>query len=108
MDNGIIKPKMAEEALRELEQRLANIIDFLPDATFAVDIEGKVIAWNRAIEDMTGVPKGEMVGKSGYAYAVPFLSEARLILIDLVIRDMKEIGRKYYFFRRKRQLPLVR
>jgi PAS domain-containing protein len=35
--------------VRELKQRLADIIDFLPDATFAVDIGGKVIAWNRAI-----------------------------------------------------------
>jgi len=34
---------------------LADIINFLPDATFVIDKEGKVISWNRAIEDMTGV-----------------------------------------------------
>ncbi len=33
--------KRAEDALRESEQRLADIIDFLPDATFAVDENGK-------------------------------------------------------------------
>jgi PAS domain S-box-containing protein len=86
--------------VRELKQRLADIIDFLPDATFAVDIGGKVIAWNRAIEDMTGILKGKMVGKSGYAYAVPFFGEPRPILIDLVLQDMKEIETKYHFFRR--------
>ena len=45
----------AEEALRESQRRLSELFDFLPDATFAIDLEGKVIAWNRAIEEMTGV-----------------------------------------------------
>jgi len=100
-NQDITERKRAEYALRESEQRQADLIDFLPDATFAVDREGKVIAWNRAIEEMTGIPKEEMVGKSGYAYAVPFFGEARPILIDLVIREMKEIDQKYSFFRRK-------
>ncbi len=47
--------KAAESALKESERRLANIIDFLPDATFVIDKEGRVIAWNRAIEKMTSV-----------------------------------------------------
>jgi PAS domain S-box-containing protein len=37
-------------ALIESQQRLSDFIDFLPDATMAIDVEGKVIAWNRAIE----------------------------------------------------------
>ena len=93
--------KRAEEALRESEQRLADIIDFLPDATFAIDREGKVIAWNRAIEEMTGVPKAEMMGKGNYAYAIPFYGEHRPILIDLIFMDQKEIEEKYYFVLRK-------
>ena len=44
----VTERKRAEEALRESEQRLSQIIDFLPDATFAIDLNGKVIAWNRA------------------------------------------------------------
>ena len=34
---------------------MADIIDFLPDATLVIDCDGRVIAWNRAIETMTGV-----------------------------------------------------
>ena len=30
-----------------------TLIDFLPDATLVIDREGKVIAWNRAMEEMT-------------------------------------------------------
>lgn len=97
----ITDSKRAENALRESEQRLANIIDFLPDATFAVDREGKVIAWNRAIENMTGIAKNEMLNRGSYAYAVPFYKEPRPILIDLVFQDQKEIESKYANIRRK-------
>ena len=99
--NDITECKRTEEALRESEQRLSDIIDFLPDATFAVDREGKVIAWNRALEEMTCVLKSEMVGKDNYAYAIPFYSERRAILIDLIFMDRKEIEEKYYFILRK-------
>ncbi len=93
--------KRALEALRESEQRLGDIIDFLPDATFAVDSKGKVIAWNNAIEEMTGVPKAEMMGKGNYAYSVPFYGEKRPVLLDLIFMNRKDIESKYYFMSRK-------
>jgi hypothetical protein len=41
--------------LRESEQQLHEIIEFLPYPTFAVNREGVVIAWNQAVEELTGV-----------------------------------------------------
>ena len=82
--SDITERKRSEEALKESERLLASIIDFLPDATFAVNQEGKVIAWNRAIEDMTGIRKEAMMGKGDYAYAVPFFGKPRPILIDFI------------------------
>jgi len=32
------------------------IFDFLPDATIVIDRDGKVVAWNKAMEALTGVP----------------------------------------------------
>lgn len=37
--------------LRTAHQQLLDIIEFLPDATFVIDHNKKVIAWNRAIEN---------------------------------------------------------
>jgi len=91
----------AMDALRESERRLSDIIDFLPDATFAVDREGKVIAWNRAIEEMTGVRKTEVIGKGNYAYAIPFYGERLPILIDYLFMDQAKIDKRYYFISRK-------
>ena len=91
----ITKRKQAEEELRESRQRLSDIIDFLPDATFVIDREGKVIAWNRAIEEMTGIMAADMLGKGNYEYALTFYRERRPILIDLVLESRQEIEQKY-------------
>ncbi len=43
-----------------------EIIDFLPDPTFAIDVDGRVIAWNRAMEEITGIPFSAIAGKGDY------------------------------------------
>lgn len=81
--------------LRESEHRLNDIINFLPDATFVIDSEGRVITWNKAIEEMTGVGASEMLGKGNYEYALPFYKERRPILINLVLEPDNETAKKY-------------
>jgi len=97
----ITETKQAQEALRASQERLSQIIDFLPDATMVIDLEGRVIAWNRAIEEMTGIPARDMLGKGNYEYAIPFYGERRPVLIDLVNRWSGEIERRYRFITRK-------
>ena len=97
----ITERKWAEEALKESQQQLADIIDFLPDATFVIDREGKVIAWNRAVEEMLGIRAADMLGKGDYEYALPFYGERRPILIDLVFEPREEFEAKYENVKRK-------
>jgi len=92
----IAERKQAQEALRDAHRRLDEIIEFLPDATFVIDADGKVIAWNRAIEQMTGVPKAEMIGKGDYEYTMPFYGERRPILIDLALLPEAELEKRKY------------
>jgi PAS domain S-box-containing protein len=87
--------RMAESSIRDHERREQDIINFLPDATFAIDMNGTVIAWNRAIEEMTGVPANRMLGKSNYEYALPFYGERRPILINLLFVPDDEIRNRY-------------
>jgi|GEM_PF-4041172 PAS domain S-box len=100
INQDITEFKMAEKALNEADQRLANIIDFLPDATFAIDVNGKVISWNRAIEEMTWVWSEEILGKDNYEYSFPFYGERRPALIDLVNSSDGEIGKHYQNLKR--------
>ena len=87
--------KRAQDALEDSHRRLADIINFMPDAVLVIDQEGKVITWNRAIEEMTGAKAEEMLGKGDHEYALPFYGERRPILIDMVRVPQKELEEKY-------------
>ena len=91
----ITERKQAEEALLASRKRLSDIIKFLPNATFAIDKEGRVIIWNEAIEQMTGIPAAEMLGKADYAHSVPFYGEARPQLLNLIFADHNEVEALY-------------
>jgi len=92
---GIEERMRTEAELRAITQRLTDIIEFLPDATFVIDKDKRVIAWNQAMEEMTGVKKDDMIGKGDYAYAVPFYGAPRKILIDLVDLPVSELEADY-------------
>jgi two-component system sensor histidine kinase/response regulator len=91
----VTETKSAEERLRESERRLSQIIDFLPDPTFAIDSNGRVIIWNKAVEQMTGIGAQDMLGKGDHEYAVPFYGERRPVLADLVLHRNKDVEQKY-------------
>ena len=87
--------KRAEEEMARAGRRLAEMIDFLPDATFVIDREGIVIAWNRAMEELTGVPAESMLGKGDYEYALPFYKERRPMLANLIFLPLEEFEARY-------------
>lgn len=94
----ITEKKAAEDALRQSEQLRSDIINFLPDATFAIDDQGRIIAWNRAIENLTGTTYEDMIGKGDYEYALAFYGERKPILIDKVIRPSTSVAERYLSF----------
>ena len=86
----------AEESQRETETRLAEIIDFLPDPTFVIDKDGKVIAWNYAIATLLGVEASEIIGKGNYEHAFRMFGRRRPVLIDLVLNEDDAVIKKHY------------
>src|SRR5208282_3945628 len=62
----------------------SNVVEFYPDPTLVIDAEGKVVAWNRAMEIMTGFPAEDMIGKGNHEYALPFYGERIPMLADMV------------------------
>ena len=95
----ITERKRAENALKESERRSAQIIEFLPDATMVIDVQGKLIAWNQAMENLTGIEASSMIGKGDYEYALPFYGQRRPVMLDLVIKHDQETSSKYVYFR---------
>ncbi len=70
-------------------------IDTLENPVFAIDKTGVVIIWNKAIEQLTGVPSKEMVGKGNREYAIPFFGEPRPMLVDYIVisTDKRQSGK---------------
>jgi PAS domain S-box-containing protein len=87
--------KQAEGQRQEAQQRFEDIVAFLPDATFVVDQDKKIIAWNHACETLTGVTKDALLGQDGYVYAEPFFGEPSPILIDLLDQPIPELAATY-------------
>jgi len=90
-----IARRRAENELQTAHQQLLDIIEFMPDATFVIDKDKKIIAWNRAIEEMTGIRKKDILGKGDYAYSMPFYGKHRPVIIDLIGEDNPGIQALY-------------
>ena len=80
---------------RQSHQQVSSLIDFFPDPTFAIDRAGRVILWNKAVEDLTGIPAREIMGKGDYEYAMRVYGERRPLLIDLALGQQSEITQSY-------------
>ena len=91
--------KQAEMALRESEGRQKEIIDFLPDATWVVDQQGQIMAWNRAMESLTGISSAEMIGRGNYKHSEPFFDQRKPMLIDMVLKPDPLLESDYILFR---------
>jgi len=94
----ITERKAAEDALKQSEQLRADIINFLPDPTFAIDRQGRITAWNRAMEELTGILSKKMIGKSNYEYGLALHGERKPILIDKVIQPSAAVAERYPSF----------
>ncbi|WP_163294158.1 response regulator [Desulfovibrio sp. JC022] len=92
----VTRKRLSEKELQDSYQRLNDIIEFLPDPTIVIDSNGIVLAWNKAVEEVSGVSKEDMIGRGDYEYALPFYGERRPILIDFALRDdLKPLTDRY-------------
>ena len=81
--------------------RPEEIIDFIPDAILAIDLNGIVIAWNKAMEELTGIPATDILGKGNYEYALPIYGFRRPTLADLALKPDAVIEAKYLNLQRE-------
>jgi PAS domain S-box-containing protein len=93
--NGIVEDithtKELEKQIQKINREFGNIIESIPDPVFTLNEEGKVSLWNAAMEQITGVKKEEIIGKSNYAQAIPFFGPSGPILIDLINANDEDI-----------------
>lgn len=95
-------------ALGTTQRIIADMINFTSDPSFAVDRDGKVVAWNDSMEQLTDVPAHAMMGKGDNIYSEPFFGTRKKMLINLVFESDEEIKRqKYMLVSRVQKGPVI-
>lgn len=92
--------KHTAQALRVAYERLADILESIPDPTFVIDRNKRVIAWNHATEVLSGVAREDIIGRGDSAYAVAFFGKKQPILIDFVDELPNQLDPAYKFVQR--------
>lgn len=90
-----ISPLRRHNKTHFASQHFTDVIDFLPDAIFVVDTTGKVLAWNRALEEMTGVNSHSIVGKGEQAYNQALYAEKKNTLIDYLLNKRDKVDDRF-------------
>ena len=87
--------KQIEEKLKESEQRLHNVIHGSPIPAFVIGKDHRVLYWNKALEELTGIKAEEMVGTKHHWKA--FYRDERPCMADLLVDHALEMIPKWYF-----------
>ncbi|MGD1152763.1 MAG: ATP-binding protein, partial [Syntrophales bacterium] len=86
--------KKAEEKLRESEQRLHRVIEGSPIPTFVIGKDHKVIYWNRALDELSGIKAEEIIGTREQWRA--FYNEERPCMADLLVDQALDAIPQWY------------
>lgn len=75
---------------------LADALNFFHQAAYVIDREGKVMVWNKGMENMTGVAGGDILGKGDWDYSIPFFGHRAPMLSDLIFQEDATIMENNY------------
>jgi two-component system NtrC family sensor kinase len=79
----VTERKQAEEAILEQKQYAEDLVANSVVATFVLNPRHKVVLWNRACEELTGIPALDIVGTDNHWKA--FYDRKRPALADIII-----------------------
>ena len=90
----ITERRNAEEALIESESKLKSVIQGFPISAFLIGRDHEVVQWNRALEELSGIPEREVIGTRDHWRA--FYKKKRPCMADLLVdRALDKISHWY-------------
>lgn len=75
--------KNSTKRLQEQKSFTENLLENSAVATFVINPEHRVVLWNKACEELTGVPSSAVIGTEDHWK--PFYSEKRQTLADVIV-----------------------
>ena len=82
--------KVVENELKASKKLFDDLVKGSPTATFVIDTDHKIIYWNRAMEQLTGLKTAEMLGTSDHWK--PFYSNSQRMIADMMVDGMRVGG----------------
>jgi len=82
-------------------KKFDDLIDFLPNPTSGVDINGIATIWNPAQERLTGFEASRILGKGEYEYALPFYGMRRPVACNLILHPDSKWEATYAEYRKE-------
>ena len=77
-------PGLEAEIAGSFEAPISNYLDFLPGAAFAINRKRRICAWNISLENMTGIPAADILGKDCQEASQAIFGKIQPMLIDFV------------------------
>lgn len=90
----ITERRHAEEALRESETKLRAVIQGSPVPQFVIDQNHKILYWNKALEDISGIKSASVLGTNRQWQA--FYPKERPCLADLLVDEKIYLISEFY------------
>lgn len=81
------------------QKRLEDILNYLPQPTFLMNVDEEITFWNPATETMTGWKAADIVGKPRYESGIPFYGERRPMVGNLIMNPDPRWEVLYHQFR---------
>jgi PAS domain S-box-containing protein len=83
ISKDVTEQKNSESKIKDNEEKLYAIIQGLSIAAFVLGRDHRIIYWNKALEELSGIHAGEVIGTSNHWRA--FYSEKRPCMADILI-----------------------
>lgn len=96
MINRAAERRLVGRSLGTSRKLLEETVNFFTDAAYAIDRETRIIAWNQAMEELTGIAAKDILNKGSGAHAVPFFGRAAPMLTEMVFESDETIAKQKY------------
>jgi len=92
----ITRRRLAEEQLAASQKLLQDVLAGSPVATYVIDLNHKIIIWNKAMEHLAGRKAHQMIGTDRHWEV--FYPEKRPMIVDYMVKGLatSQIIRRHY------------
>jgi len=100
---GTLKREL-EENIR-LRKTIEGIIEGSPIPTFVIDRNHKIVLWNRAFTELSGIDGAAMIGTDNQW--MPFYKEKRPVIADLIVDNDLDALKQFYGKKRVQKSSVI-